>query len=129
VDADGLKLIALVALGCAAGSVLRYLVAEHFARADFPWATFIVNIVGSFLLALLFFHASASGGVAPETRAILFVGFFGGFTTMSSFSLDTVALMEAERWSAAFGNIALNAGLCLAGAAAGRWAGLILAGH
>lgn len=55
-ETEELKLVLLVAAGGAIGSVLRYLVQGYVTKGDFPWGTFVVNIVGSFLIALLFFY-------------------------------------------------------------------------
>lgn len=128
-DAGELKLILLVAVGGAIGSVLRYLVQGYLTRGDFPWGTFAVNIIGSFLIALIFFYLSQGQGISPEARAFMFIGIFGGFTTMSSFSLETVALLTEGQWLWAAGNILLNGGLCVIGALLGRAAGLLLGGY
>ena len=117
---EELKLIVLVGLGGAFGSILRYFLAGHIGSHDFPWGTFTVNFLGSFLLAMIFF-SSLGMGISPEIQIFLFVGIFGGFTTMSSFSLDTVGLLISERFGAALFNIFLNSGICVLGALAGRW--------
>ncbi|WP_019177061.1 fluoride efflux transporter CrcB [Methanomassiliicoccus luminyensis] len=124
-----IKLILLVATGGAIGSVLRYLVQGYLTRGDFPWGTFAVNIIGSFLISLIFFYLSQGTGLTPEFRAFMFIGIFGGFTTMSSFSLDTVALFIEGQWLWALGNIILNGGLCVIGAFLGRAVGLLLGGY
>jgi CrcB protein len=82
----------LVALGGAAGSVLRHLVSLLAAAqlgAGFPWGTLAVNIVGSGLIG-----AAAGLGVQGEARLLLVTGLLGGFTTFSAFSLETAALYE-----------------------------------
>jgi CrcB protein len=91
--------VALVALGGALGSVCRYLVGLYAAQqlsATFPWGTLIVNVVGSFLIGALATLADDAGVIGPETRVLLVVGVLGGFTTFSSFSLDTLRLIEAN---------------------------------
>jgi fluoride exporter len=128
-EMEELKLVLLVAAGGAIGSVLRYLVQGYVTKGDFPWGTFVVNIVGSFLIALLFFYWAQGQDISPQFRAFLFIGIFGGFTTLSSFSLETVNLVEEGQWLWAIGNITLNGGLCVIGAFAGRAAGLLLGGH
>jgi CrcB protein len=128
-DSGELKLLLLVAAGGAIGSALRYLVQGYVTKGDFPWGTFVVNFVGSFLIALLFFYWSQGQDVSPVARAFLFIGIFGGFTTLSSFSLETVNLVQEGQLLWAVGNIALNGGLCVVGAFAGRAVGLLFGGH
>ena len=91
--------LGLVAVGGTFGSVSRYLVALYTAQhvgATFPWGTLIVNVVGSFLIGVLATLADEMGVIGPETRVLLVVGVLGGFTTFSSFSLDTLRLLEAN---------------------------------
>lgn len=92
-----------VALGGALGAVLRYGVVTGAARAfgtGFPVGTMVVNIAGSFVMGVLmaWFASRAS---AVWAMPLLTVGVLGGFTTFSAFSLETVALYEQGRWSAA----------------------------
>lgn len=85
-----------VAAGGAAGATARFLVgtlAEPLG--GYPWGTFTVNVIGSFLLGLL--AGALSWNPAPELRAFLTVGLLGGFTTFSAFSLDIVLLAERGR--------------------------------
>jgi len=125
---DQARVIFYIAMGGAIGATLRYLVSGWVTRGDFPWGTFAVNIIGSFLLAFLFFLTAQGTELSGEARAFLFVGIFGAFTTMSTFSLETINLAaEGERlW--ALGNVVINAGLCVSGAYAGRAFALALGG-
>lgn len=125
VNWDQVRLIGWVAIGGALGSVLRFLVQGHVNSETFPWGTFAVNLSGSFLLALVFF-SPLSASISPEIRALLFVGIFGGFTTLSTFSLETVGLMIEERWWLAAGNIFLTGIVCVMGAVAGRIIGQLV---
>ncbi len=118
-DENQLRLVALVALGGAAGSVARYGATGLLTRGDFPWGTFAVNFTGTFLLALLFFLSLGRGYLSPEVRTLVFVGVFGGYTTFSTFGLETVNLLRNGEPALAALNAGLNAGLCLAGAFAG----------
>ncbi|MFN4205470.1 MAG: fluoride efflux transporter CrcB [Agrobacterium albertimagni] len=89
--------ILLVAVGGAIGSVARYLTALAMTRLlgpAFPWGTITVNIVGSFAIGLLTELVARKFSAPMEMRLLLVVGFLGGFTTFSSFSLDTMALVE-----------------------------------
>jgi CrcB protein len=86
-----------VAAGGAVGSVCRYLLGAWLqGRADvaFPVGTLVVNVSGSLVLGFLLRYALASPGVTPEVRALLTTGFCGGYTTFSTFSYETIALME-----------------------------------
>lgn len=114
----------LVALGSAIGGSLRYwlsgLIAARAGQA-FPLGTLTVNVVGSFAI-VLFALATAPDArlyVPGAWRQFVMVGVCGGFTTFSSFSMQTLALAQGGEWLAAGLNIALSLGLCLAGA----WAG------
>lgn len=126
---EELKLLGLVAVGGAVGSVLRYILQGYATRGDFPWGTFLVNLMGSFLIAVLFFYWSQGQAINPQARAFLFIGIFGGFTTLSSFSLETVNLAAGGQWLWALGNITLNGGVCVIGAFLGRAVGLLLGGQ
>ena len=86
-----------VAAGGALGSALRYGVnvgAGRLFGMDFPWATLIVNVVGSFAMGALIALTASRWNAATETRAFLTTGILGGFTTFSAFSLDFAALVE-----------------------------------
>lgn len=112
-----MKLLA-IAIGGAAGSLLRYAVSTYthrFADAGFPWGTLAVNLTGCFLIGFLWevFDRAAAG---PEARALVFIGFLGGFTTFSSFGLETLNLMRDGEFKMAAINIAAQnvAGIALA---------------
>jgi CrcB protein len=116
------RILALVAFGGAVGSVLRYLVASriepHIA------GTLAVNALGCFLIGILLFGGLQGGWLTPEARALLAVGVLGGFTTMSSFSYETVALFEAQQVNLGVSNIVLTLASCLLGTWAGRGLGV-----
>ncbi len=115
----------LVALGGAAGSVGRYacgLAASRLWGDAFPVGTLLINILGSFVITF-FGTLTAPDGPLPasfELRLLVMVGVCGGFTTFSSFSLQTLMLMRGGQWSAAVANMLLSVGACLAAAAAGQ---------
>lgn len=85
-----------VALGGAAGSVLRYLLSgyvQEWARsATFPYGTLAVNVLGCLVIGFLTQLAEARGAFTPETRALVFTGVLGGFTTFSTFSNESISL-------------------------------------
>lgn len=92
-----MRLILAVAVGSAIGGVARFLLSafiEQRAASSFPTATMLVNVSGSLLLGFLATWTFERGGVSPEVRALLTTGLCGGYTTFSTFSLETVALAE-----------------------------------
>jgi fluoride exporter len=127
-DEGQARLLALVAAGGAGGSVLRYAVTGLLTKGDFPWGTFGVNFSGTLLIALLFFYTLDLGNLPAEARVFLFVGVFGGYTTFSTFGLETVELAKNGQLLLSLANVALNSGLCVAGAFVGAALGILLAG-
>jgi fluoride exporter len=112
--------IGLAAAGGAVGSALRVFTGHFLGRPGaFPWATFGINVLGSFLLGFLFATAKDRTG----WYILLGAGFCGGFTTFSAFSLETLGLVESGRLGEA---VAYAAGSVLAGLAA-VWLGVLLA--
>ena len=89
--------ILLVGLGGLIGSVARYLVAVLFAgqfTSSLPFATFTVNIAGCFVIGILFALSDRGNILSPEWRVFLTTGFCGGFTTFSTFSYESIRLMQ-----------------------------------
>jgi CrcB protein len=113
--------ILLIALGGAVGSISRYglgAFVQRAAHAGFPVGTLTVNVIGSFLVGVLakaFMHTQTH----PDLKAMLIVGFCGGFTTFSAFSLEVVGLAQGGAWLRAIGYVAASLGLCLAATAVG----------
>ena len=109
-----------VALGGALGSVGRFwingLVSERIG-ATFPWGTLAVNGAGSFVIGLLGALALPEGRMNPAWRPfvvqVLMIGVCGGYTTFSSFSLQTLNLLRDREWLWAGGNILLSVALCM----------------
>lgn len=118
-----------VALGGALGSVARYwlngIVAERYG-SSFPWGTMSVNIIGSFIIGVLGALTLPEGRMSTEARTIatqlVMIGICGGFTTFSSFSLQTLNLVRDREWLYAGGNILLSVVLCLVA----TWLGYLL---
>jgi CrcB protein len=119
----------LVAAGGAVGSVARYLTGVGALRLlgpGTPWAgTFTVNIVGGFLMGALVGYLAFRGGADQERwRLLLAVGVLGGFTTFSSFSLDTALMIQRKAWDMAAGyvlaSVVLSIGALFAGMALAR---------
>ena len=102
-----------VALGGALGSVLRALVGQLLA-ARFPWATLLVNVVGSLVIGWFMARLGAlEPHAAARVHAGLVVGFCGGFTTFSTFSWQTLEQLSRGQWLVAALNIFLSVALCL----------------
>ena len=98
--------IGIVALGGALGAVARYGVnvgTVHFIGHGFPWATLVVNIVGSFLMGLMIAKFAQMNAVSQELRMFCMTGFLGAFTTFSTFSLDFVTMWERGEMVQALG--------------------------
>lgn len=92
-----IKNILLVGLGGAAGSMLRYAFSVWFKHVPFPLATFLVNIVGCFVIGAVFAYALRSEQFANNWRLFLAAGICGGFTTFSAFSLESLAMLQQQR--------------------------------
>jgi fluoride exporter len=117
-----------IAIGSALGGVARYWcsgVAARLIGETFPWGTIIVNIVGSFIIGFFATLTGPDGRIFADTltRQFVMIGFCGGYTTFSSFSLQTLALLQDREWLLASANIALSVIACLLAV----WAGYALA--
>jgi CrcB protein len=112
----------LVLVGGALGSGARYLISlwllERFG-SGFPWGTLTVNVAGSFLIGLIATLADEQTVVGPPARVFLVVGVLGGFTTFSSFSLETLRLLEHDGAGMAVLNVAGNSVLSILAATLG----------
>jgi CrcB protein len=109
-----------VALGGALGSVSRYwlsgVVAARFGET-FPWGTLVVNVTGSFVIGFIAALVSPEGRLDSPSRTFatqfLMLGVCGGYTTFSSFSLQTLNLIRDREWLYAGGNVLLSVALCM----------------
>ncbi|MGN6484175.1 MAG: fluoride efflux transporter CrcB [Thermomicrobiales bacterium] len=111
-----------IGLGAALGANLRYLVGRLMAEwlgVGFPWGTLTINVTGSFLIGVIATLLGERLDVGPEWRLFLVVGVLGGYTTFSTFSLDTINLMSADRWLAGIayilGSVLLGLAACVLG--------------
>lgn len=117
-----------IAIGSALGGIARYFcsgVAARLIGETFPWGTLIVNVLGSFIIG---FFATLTGPdgrvfVGSTARQFVMVGFCGGYTTFSSFSLQTLNLINDGEWLQVGANIGGSVVLCLGAV----WAGHVLA--
>jgi CrcB protein len=117
-----MNVILLVALGGAVGSVARYLMASSIQTAtgwDFPLGTVLVNILGCFLIGILYVLLVARPDPRHDLRALLMVGVMGGFTTFSSFSLETVTMAMNGNYTGATLNVVISVAACLVGTVLG----------
>ena len=124
--------ILLVGAGGFAGSVLRYIMNREVQQllaspAGFPYGVLAVNVAGCFIIGLLGGLAASHGWFNPAggTRALLFVGFLGGFTTFSAFGFDTFNLMRDGALAQAIANVALQVCLGLGAVWAGYRLGIV----
>jgi CrcB protein len=118
-QASSMRTLFLVALGSALGGAARFLLAGWVGARlgeSFPWGTVLVNVLGSALIGAL---AAQEEMLSPEARQFLMVGVLGGFTTFSSFSLQTLRLAQDGDWVRAAGNVLGSVALCLAAVAVG----------
>jgi CrcB protein len=98
-----MKLFWAIAIGAAAGGVSRYYLGTAIQQrlgATFPWGTLAINVTGSLLLGFIIRYALATE-VSIELRALLTTGFCGGYTTFSTFSYETAALLEDGQYERA----------------------------
>lgn len=115
-----------IAVGGAIGSVMRYGVGVGIARLDqsgFPWGTLTVNVVGSFAFGLLAFVLTERMPEAHTVRAFALVGVLGAFTTFSTFSFETLGLLQEGAFLRAGMNAIGSVVVCVTAA----WAGLFFA--
>lgn len=108
-----------VALGSALGGMARYgfgLAASRMWGDAFPWGTIIINVIGSFIIGFFGTLTLPDGPMpaSPSLRIFVMVGVCGGFTTFSSFSLQTLTLARDGNWIGTAANIGLSVVLCLA---------------
>ncbi|MGY8701230.1 MAG: fluoride efflux transporter CrcB [Candidatus Poseidoniales archaeon] len=95
------KVLFYVAMGGALGAILRYLIGNWLSTEQMPWGTLTVNLVGSLLLGALMGAAASSEAISKEMVMFLGVGVLGAFTTLSTFSVDTINLWKDGRISTA----------------------------
>jgi fluoride exporter len=114
-----------VALGSAIGGALRYALGREMLpqhSASFPWSTVLINVIGSFIIGF-FGTLTVAGGrfeVPESVRIFVMIGLCGGFTTFSSFSMQTFDLLRTGAWGKALLNVGLSVLLCLGAVALGH---------
>jgi fluoride exporter len=131
--ADSIGACTAIAIGSALGGMGRYWCSGIVARLigeTFPWGTLIINIVGSFVIGFFGTFTGPDGRmlVGTTARQFVMVGICGGYTTFSSFSLQTLNLMNGGEWLRVSANIGLSVGFCLIAVWAGHGLALSLSG-
>ncbi len=114
-----------IAFGGAFGAVARFLASTgvyRLAGRDFPYGTLAVNVLGSLLMGVLYILLIERATLSAEWRALLLVGFLGAFTTFSTFSIETLNLIEAGEPVRALTNVIVSVVFCLLAA----WLGVLL---
>jgi len=120
------KQILAIALGGAAGALLRYWTSTGIYALmgrTFPYGTLVVNVAGSLLMGFLYVLLVERLALSVEWRAALLIGLLGAFTTFSTFSMETFALFEDGERLKALANILLSVTLCLVAVWLGVMAG------
>ena len=125
-----MMLYLLVALGGALGSVARFALSGFVANqigSTFPWGTFVINVTGSFVIGFYSTLTGPDGRIfaSGSSRQFIMTGICGGYTTFSSFSLQTLNLARDDEWLQAGGNVVGSVVTCLVAV----WLGHLAAAH
>lgn len=123
--ASAIQIFAIM-IGGALGAAMRYLVSNGFYALlgrDFPYGTLAVNVIGSFLMGMLTVMLVERGDVDPVVKLAILVGFLGAFTTFSTFSMDTLVLINEGAFTKAFINMVGSVLICVSAV----WLGMIAA--
>ena len=124
---SALQIFAIM-IGGAIGAAMRFMVSNgvySLLGREFPYGTLAVNIIGSFFMGLLTVMILERGDFDPLIKLAILVGFLGSFTTFSTFSMDTLALINDGALLRAFINMLANVVICVSAV----WLGMILAKH
>lgn len=118
-----LEKLLLVAAGGAVGAVCRYalsgVVQNRWPESTFPWGTMVVNVAGCLAIGFLWILVAEKSALSPRWQLLLATGLLGAFTTFSTFSLETVELINKGQWLTAGGNVAGSVVLGLAAVVGG----------
>ena len=110
----------LVGLGGGIGAILRYLLSSISLKSDFPFMTLLINILGAILIGMIVSMNMKQNILSPDTVLFLKTGVCGGFTTFSTFSLESVTLLEQHKPVVAISYMILSLLLCLLGVFLGK---------
>ncbi len=114
-----------IAAGGAAGALMRYWVSNGvyaLAGRGFPYGTLAVNVLGSLAMGVLYILFMERMNISPELRAALLIGFLGAFTTFSTFSIETLNLLEQAAYLKAGLNMLISVSACITAC----WAGVLI---
>lgn len=116
-----------IGIGGSLGAISRYLVTKSTVNlfGMFPFGTLLVNVTGSFLLAFISYSVLFGKELPNEFRNFATIGFFGAYTTMSTFSHESMRFFDQGHYSHFMFNILLNIGLCLGAIILGRYCALL----
>ena len=120
-----MKNLLLIACGGAGGAVCRYLLMNlinNWHHIRFPFGTLTVNIIGSFLIGIMYVLIAERLSLHPDWRNVMMVGFLGAFTTFSTFSLEVITLLEHGEWVTALTYVLSSLLLCILAA----WIAIVL---
>lgn len=124
-----MKYALIVFLGGGIGAVTRYWLSGFIYRltgASFPYGTLVVNVIGCLLIGFLMTFFEERFIINPALRLLLTIGFLGGLTTYSTFSYETIALLQEGNFLYGLGNVIATTFVCLASAWAGAAIGKVL---
>jgi CrcB protein len=113
-----LEKVIFVGVGGFIGASMRYLITMYSSKlinSNFPLGTLMVNVIGGFLIGLIMELSSSTELISPNLRIFLTTGIMGGLTTFSTFSYETITLMNDGRYILGTANVLLNVGLSLGG--------------
>ena len=116
----------IIGIGGFIGAILRYIISGFFYDlygVKFPYGTLAVNIIGCFALGFFITMAEGKFIISPQMRPFAAIGLLGAFTTFSTFSFETLALLQNELYASAFFNIIISVIVGLIAV----WAGIVLA--
>ncbi len=117
--------LSAIAAGGALGAIMRFLVSTRvyaWLGRDFPYGTLSVNVIGSFFIGIAFVLLTERLTVGAEMRAFIMIGFLGAFTTFSTFSMESLFLLQEGLLAKAMTNVLLNVVLCIIA----TWGGIIV---
>ena len=112
----------IIGLGGFVGANMRYLISVWVVArlgSTFPWGTLLINLTGSFLLAVFLAWAANRTSLDPRVRLLIATGFFGAYTTFSTYANESVALLQAGDWIGGVGNLLGTNVVCIVGAVIG----------
>lgn len=124
-----MKMLLAIGLGGGIGALSRHFMAAWVTRQvgyGFPWGIMAVNVLGSLIMGFLVTYFAHHFNTTPELRAFIVVGLLGGFTTFSTFSLDTALLIERGQLMEAAGYVIGSVVLAVGGLFAGIWLGRLI---